>query len=70
MSSDERFPVMSDSEKFRAWIKKLMENRYEHLEKFTAAYLKMTNIDPANAVLIEKRDGNTTSWWFEEKEAK
>jgi hypothetical protein len=40
----------------------------EHLEMFTAAYCKVTGIDPREAVLVQEQKGLTFLWWFERKE--
>lgn len=39
----------------------------QHLEAFAAAYLKMTDIPPDEAVLVREMDGFKCTWRFERK---
>jgi hypothetical protein len=40
-----------------------------HIEAFCAAYLKMTDIPPTEAVLVEERTATGFRWYFERRKS-
>lgn len=49
------------------FIEQLNSERMKHLEIFSAAYLKFTNLDPKDVVLVEEQVNNSFTWRFEPK---
>lgn len=52
-------------------IEDMMEEINDQIEEFAAAFLKRTNLDPRNVVMVVRQDadlnGFTQRIWFEEK---
>lgn len=49
------------------FIKQCCSEKLKLIEEFSAAYLKRTNIDPTEAVLVEEQIDNVITWRFEPK---
>lgn len=66
--SDRRF--FADMRKITNRLsKEISEGRCAHLEAFAAAYIKLTDIPPQDAVLVQQMSDNKIIWRFEHKDS-
>ena len=53
---------------FQHYCERMITNRVERLEQFAAAYLLETDLNPRDAILVEKRTEDGGEWYFKQKE--
>jgi len=62
-------PNEGPSDILKDHIDEILRTRHDHLEKYTAAFItQVGSAEASKYQLIEKREGLTTSWYFEKRD--